>query len=279
MADISDVSAALVTLAAGVAYPSGTSQPSIVNKPVMVYPGWPQPQTLDADLAVGKVHVSVFPMPNMERIVDSAMSDWTQATAPANTVTLTLAGQAVTVGGTISTPQNAALVVDGKGYVYAVQPADTLASIASALAALVAVDQTATAAGAVVTVPNAKYISPRVGGRGTSQRETRRQERTFLIAVWANDPALRDSLASKLDAALSNTVHLTLPDQNATLRYRSSRPDDGTQKDRVYRRDLQYAVEYSTIATEADYQITVGVENITAGPSLTSQFAVKTIVE
>lgn len=277
MSDLSDVSGALVSLIAGIAYPNGTTQPSIVGNPVLVYGGWPNPVNLAADLKANKIHVSVFP--TLERIVDTAASDWTVPTAPVNTVTLTLTGQTVTVGGTISTPQNAALVVDGKPYVYAVQATDTLAIIASALAALVAVDQTATATGAVVTIPNAKYISPRVGGKGTAQRETRRQERTFMISIWANCFDQRDPIAGKIDSALSNLSHLALADQNATLRYKSSRQDDDQQKERIYRRDLMYAAEYSTIATETDYQITVGVENITAGPSLDAQFAVKTIVE
>ena len=36
MADISDVSAALVTTIAGIVYPNGTSQPSITGAPVLV---------------------------------------------------------------------------------------------------------------------------------------------------------------------------------------------------------------------------------------------------
>lgn len=279
MADISDVSSALVSLVAGIAYPNGTSQPSVVGHDVLVYGGWPNPVQLVADLKANRIHVSVFPQPNMLRIVDTAFSDWSAAATPANTVTLTLAGQAVTVGGTISTPQNAALLVDGKAYVYAVQATDTLTTIASALAALVAVDQAATASGAIVTIPNAKYISPRVGGVGISQRETRRQEQTFMVSVWANCYDQRDPIAGLIDAGLSNTPHLVLPDQSAALRYRNSRQDDSQQKERIYRRDLMYAVEFSTLGTRTDYQITVGVENITAGPSLDAQFPVKAIVE
>ena len=280
MADLSDVANALVTLAAAIAYPNGTSQPSIIATDVRVYVGWPIPAQLDADLVANKVHVSIFPMPGMERVVSSAFGDWTAPTPPANTITLTGAGQTVTVGGTVSTPQNAALVVDGKPYVYAMQAGDTLASIATALAALVSADQTATAAGAVVTIPNAKYISPRVGGVGTSQRETLRIEQTFMITTWAPSPTLRDPLASKINSALSGTTHLLLSDQQgATLRYRRSNQDDGSQKAGLFRRDLVYAVEYSIYDTETDYQITATIENVSAGPSLDAQFPIKTIVE
>ncbi|CAJ0705844.1 hypothetical protein [Ralstonia holmesii] len=280
MADISDVSSALVTAIAGIVYPNGTAQPSITGAAVAVFAGWPDSVQLRADLAAGKVNVSVFPPPNMMRIIDSSMSDWSTPTAPVNTLTLTLSGQTVTVGGTVSTPQNAALVVDNKAYVYAVQAGDTLASIAAALASAVSVDQTATSAGAVVTIPGAKYISPRVGGVGVATRETRRQEQTYMVTIWANCFDQRDPIAAAIDSALSGQIHLTLADQSvATLRYKSSRQDDSLQKEGIYRRDLMYAVEFSTFQSATLSQITATIENVSAGPSLDAQFPIKTIVE
>jgi hypothetical protein len=300
MAGLADVSNALVALIAQIAYPNGTSQPSITGQAVKVYAGWPNPTVLTPDLKAGKAHVSVYPPPGLEKVLDSAVSDWRTVTAPVNTITLTAAGQTVTVGGTVSTPQNAALVVDGKGYVYAVQAGDTLNSIATALAALVVVDFPGTSSsGPVVTIPygvtlivdfvNQVYqnnvphdanISPRVGGAGTSLRELRRQERTFQISVWANCFDARDPLADALDAALSGTFHLTLPDgMVATLRYKSGRQDDSGQKESIYRRDLMYAVEFSTTQTRTDTQITVTQTNVSAGPSLDAQFPIASIVE
>ncbi|MFV0916100.1 hypothetical protein ACI1PM_03360 [Ralstonia nicotianae] len=279
MADITDVSSVLMTTIAGIVYPNGTSQPSITGAAVAVLIGWPDAVQLRADLAANKVNVSIFPQPNMLRIIDSAMSDWSTPSAPVNTITLTLSGQAVTVGGTVSTPQNAALVVDNKAYVYAVQAGDTLAGIATALAALVNVDQTATAAGAVVTIPGAKYISPRVGGQGVAVRETRRQEQGYQITVWANCFDQRDPIAAAIDSALSGIPHLTLADQSAALRFKNSRQDDSQQKEGIYRRDLFYAVEFSTFASQTLTQITATIENVSAGPSLDAQFPIKTIVE
>ncbi|WP_454751688.1 hypothetical protein [Cupriavidus necator] len=279
MAGLADVSNAIVALIAQIAYPNGTSQPSITGQAIKVYPGWPVPAVLAADLKAGKAHISAFPSAT-EKIIDSAVSDWRELSPPATTLMLTLAGQAVTVGGTVSTPQNAALVADGKGYVYGVKAGDTLAAIATALAALVAVDQPATSVGAVVTIPGAKAISPRVGGAGTSIRELRSQSRVFMISVWANCFDARDPLADALDSALSGTFHLTLPDgMTAALRYQSSRQDDSGQKEGIYRRDLLYAVEYSTTETRTDTQIAVTETNVSAGSSLDAQFPIKTIVE
>jgi hypothetical protein len=280
MTGLAEVSNALVALIAQLVYPNGTGQPSIVGKPVKVYGGWPAPDVLTKDLAAGKVHISVFPPNGLEKIVDTAVTDWRTVVEPSITLTLTLAGQTVTVGGAVSQPQNAALVVDGKGYAYGVQSNDTLTSIATALAALVSADQPATSSGPVVTIPGAKAISPRVGGAGTSIRELRRQERAFRITVWANCFDSRDPIADLLDSALSGTFHLTLPDgMSATLRYKSSSQDDSGQKESIYRRDLVYAVEYSTTQVRTDTQITVTKTNVSAGPTLADQFPIASIVE
>ncbi len=279
MAGLAHVSNALVALIAQIAYPNGTSQPSITGHAIKVYGGWPVPAVLAADLKAGKAHISVFPTAT-EKIIDSAVSEWRELTEPITTLTLALAGQTVTVGGTVSTPQNAALVVDGNGYVYGVQAGDTLNSIATAFAALVSVDQTATSAGAVITIPGAKAISPRVGAAGSSIRELRRQSKVFQVSIWANCFDARDPLADAVDSALSATFHLPLPDgMTADLRYQSSRQDDSGQKEGIYRRDLLYAAEFSTTEVRTDTQITVTETNVSAGPSLEAQFPIATIVE
>lgn len=101
-----------------------------------------------------------------------------------------------------------------------------------------------------------------------------------MVTVWANCFDQRDPIASAIDSALSGQIHLTLADQSsATLRYKSSRQDDSQQKEGIYRRDLMYAVEFSTFQSQTLTQITATVENVSAGPSLDAQFPIKTIVE
>ncbi|SOY56852.1 hypothetical protein [Cupriavidus taiwanensis] len=259
MAGLADVSNALVALIAQIAYPNGTSQPSITGQGVKVYAGWPVPAVLTADLKAGKAHVSVFP--RAVKYLQSAKSKWAALTAAEHTVTLTVAGQAVTVGGTISTPQNVSLWIDGHAYPYAVQTGDTLTTIATALAALISVDQPATSAGAVVTIPGAKDISPRVGGMATRIRDVRRQDQEFLITVWANCHETREPLGDALDVALASRQRLTLPDGSfANLRSRPlSNPwDDSGQKEGIYRRDLCCWVEYATTEVQEQYEVTQG---------------------
>lgn len=267
MADLVDVSNALVSLISATLYPTGTGNPAVTGVPTIVYPGWPTASRLDADLLAlstggGKIHVSVFPS-KMERNTTRYMRQWQPVTAPVTTLTLTVNGQQITVGGTVSTPQNAMLMVGYQPYVYAVQGGDTLTSIAVALKSLIA---GAINVGPVITLPNALNLTAaRVGATGTAIKEIRRQERVFMITVWADTPAHRDVTAQAIDIVLADTEFLTFPDTSAgRLIYKSTDVVDRASKALAYTRDLLYSVEYGTFATETETQITQTQLNVSA---------------
>lgn len=268
MADLSDVEQALVTLIAQTMYPNGTAQPSVANVPCVVYAGWPTASRLDDDLVAGKVHITVFPRPE-ERNTTRYSTEWQQLSLNTATITLTISGQTITVGGAMPAPftaHNVMAMVNGKPYVYAVQAIDTLTSIATALAALINADVTASSAGAVITIPAPARISAaRVGITGTAIREIRRQERTFQITIWADTPAHRDAVSQPIDVALTVAQFLTMPDTTgARLIYKGSPVSDAQEKANLYRRDLLYSVEYATTQTEVETQVTQIVENVSS---------------
>jgi hypothetical protein len=269
MADLSDVSAALVTVIAGIVYPNGTGQPSIAATDTVIYEGWPNPQQLDIDLAVGKCHVSIYPRVD-ERNTTRYSPTWQQASVNTPTLTLTLNGQTITLAGTIPTaanPTNLSVFVNNLPYVYAVLPTDTLATAAAALAALIATNVPGTSAAAgVITVAAAGLIEwARVGVTGTAVRSVRSQEKVFQIVIWADTPTHRNALARAIDATLAVTTFLAMPDgTGARLTYKSTLPTDGLQKSKLYRRDLLYTVDYATTQTEAETQITQGQINDSA---------------
>ena len=265
MSDILDVQNALVSLIAQALFPNGTGQPSVVDAPIVVYPGWPDPTTLDTDIGNGKAHVTVFPKPEERNTTRYPIAQQvvTQANA---TLTLTVAGQIITVGGTVSTPQNLAVLVGAQAYTYAVQTNDTLTSIATALATMIAVAGT-TSSGNVVTVgPTGEIRAARVGANGTVAAEYRRQEKVILVTVWASTPALRYAIGAALDVALAQIEFITLPDGfGGRLTYKSSNISDALAKTTIYRRDLSYCVEYATTVTTPATQITVQQINLTGG--------------
>ena len=264
MADLSDIAQSLVTLCAGVLYPvaptPGTAQPSTAGPPVRVFYGWPLPQQIKNDLSLGICSVSVYPS-TMERNTTRYLATYQQTSINTPTLTLTLAGQAVTVAGVIppaSNPHNLAVFVNGIPYLYQVKSTDTLASIAAAIAALIAVVVAGTtSAGPAITVPNTATVGAvRVGITGVSSRPVRNTLRVFQITVWADTPAKRDAIAQAIDPALAATPFVFMPDGSAgNLVYRGSPQTDKDEKSGLYRRDLMYSVDYSTLQNVTAAQI------------------------
>jgi len=264
MADQTDVANALVAAIAAAVYPSGIGAPSLTGIPVLVYQGWPIAQNLDRELGAGRANVSVFPTAT-EHVTESLNMDWEQLSIGTPTVGLTVNGSSVSVGGTVVSGQNVALLVDGKPFVYPVQASDTLASIGTALAALVSASRSASNVGPVVTIPGARTIVARVGVAGTLMRLLRRQEKLFQITVWANSPAARDPLATAIDVALAGSYRQSMPDGTmAILRYRNSVQSDATEKAGIFRRDIFVAAEYVSTDSTAATQIVAEQLGVTA---------------
>lgn len=272
MADLIDVENALVALISQTLYPNGTALPSVAGLPVKVYAGWPTSNQLDADLRAGTANISVYPG-GSERNTTRYPKTWQTLAVNVPTLTLTISGQTVTVGGAMPSPffaHNFALLVGRKNYAYALQATDTLTSIATALAALLAVDYPgATSAGAVITLPVSAHVTAaKVGVTGTSIREIRRQERVFQITAWCDTPAHRDAVVQPVDIALAATEFLTLADGTAArLIYKGSPVTDATQKAKLYRRDLLYTVEYATTQVETDTQVVAMQSNFNVAPT------------
>lgn len=217
------------------------------------------------DLAAGTINVSVYPMANEQRTTRYPRT-YETLTVPTVNLTLTASGTTITVGGTSSSPLNAAAVVNNRGYVYAVQANDTLDDIATGLAALINADTPATSSGPVITIPAATKLAARAGGVGTVIRETKRQKRGFQLTFWCPTPALRDDVVPPVDQMLADIDYLTLPDGSAgRLLYERTIVSDRVEREGLYRRDLIYSVEYGTTETLDAAQIVVELMNITGG--------------
>lgn len=277
MADVSEVSDALVDVMVQAAYPNGADQPSVAGCGIDVYAGWPEPETLEAKLKAGNGRISVFPRPG-ERVTIPLSSAWQTLSIHPPSLTATVEGATVVLGGTVRVPQTVALLVDGADFVYAVQASDTLQDIAVALTKQIQVKRPASSAGAVISIPDAHPLIARIGTTGTSIRELRRQQVTFQITVWAKYHEQRDRVAAVVDPALAALCRLNLPDgTTGTLRYRGSVQSDEWQKQRIYRRDLFYDVDYATTQIRETATITVPQLRVSGGPALDKQGPVRTI--
>ena len=268
MANLSDVCNALITPVAQAIYPNGTGQASIIGSAVRIFEGWPNPQTLDTDLVAGVMNISVYPLAS-ERNSSRYPRDWQTVSITAASISAAIAGQTITLSGTISTPQNVGAIVNGLAFIYPVQAGDTLTSIATGLAALINASVAGTTSiGTVITCPTGSKIkAARTGAQGTSIRELKRQERAFQITVWANTPQNRNLVSDAIDVALSALTFVTMPDASAArVTYKNSPQTDAFEKSKLYRRDFIYTVEYATTQTAVDTAILVIQENVSDQP-------------
>ena len=259
----------------GANYLSGASQASIGAGDVKVYRGWPNSTGLDADLVAGTSHVSVFPRPGMARDTTRMLADWTVPLLLPPTVTLTVSGATVTLGGTPGQNNVIGLRVgtsiDAPTYAYRMTTLDTLASAVAALGAMV---PGATVSGATITLPTTDF-SARNGMDQTSGREIRRQVQDFQMSCFAPSPLVRDALCSAVDLMLAQSTRTMLPDGwSVFIRYHGTRVNDRPTKDRVWRRDLFCAVEYPTVETMTAGEMLFGIETIGAGNGATVTFTI-----
>ena len=253
MADLADAEAALVLALSATLYPGGVPAGNVppvssAGLPVRIYRGWPNAAALDKDLAAGIANISVYSLPGMGRTTTRFSREWCLLTPAVVTITASVAGNVVTFGGAAGPGMVAGIRTGGQPYAYACQPTDGPAQVAAALAALV---PGAVANGVTVTVPAALQLAVKVVGTATMFREMRRQVQGFKVTVWAPDQATRDAVARVSDAGTAGIDFLTLADGSAgRLQYTSTFPDDVPTKDKLWKRDLRYTVEYPTIQTQ-----------------------------
>lgn len=266
MADISDVESALCSLVERSVYPNGLSQSSVSNTVVKIYRGWPTNRALNTDLANGYQTVTVFSREHSTRDTSRYSRLWKTISQTSPSLTIDLLGDTAVFGGSGGVGQTAGLTVDGVAYSWTLASTDTPVTVAEAFKELI---PNATAAGTSVTVSGGR-LTGRVVGSGTAIMETRRQEQGIMIAVWCPTPAGRDLLAACIDNSLSNIDWFDLPDGTvARLQYRDTFETDASENASLYRRNLDYLVEYPTTLTMTGAQMLFGVGTLAGtGPEI-----------
>jgi hypothetical protein len=251
MADQSDVETALVNVVAAALYPAGTDKLSVPGPDCRIYRGWPNSAALDADLAAGKINVTVFPGGGDSRTTTRYAEHW-MGEPPRPTLTAIVDGTTVTFGGTADVGQIAGILVDGVSYAYRTKAGDTPQLVAANLATMARDHSIVLLSHGALTIAGAGDLLARVVADAEVQQEVRRQEQGFRITCWCPTPATRDAAATAVDGALSGQHFLALEDgTSGRLTYVGTTVFDQSQNARLYRRDLNYNVEYPTIVSSA----------------------------
>lgn len=270
MATISDLRGAIAQVIGTTLYPAGgTGNSPIAGCPVRVYQGWPEREALDADIAAGIVNVSVFVRPGGKNTTRYPVQD-VVISIPAPTLGWSIVGQAATVTGTVSSPQNIGLILLNQAFIYAVQSNDTLSTIAAALAALVNAVTPASASGPTITIPAAGAIQGRTGGVGVSLKEVGREKVTLSIDIWAPSEALRNAVGAPIEPMLRDLRRITLADQSIAVTWYGQTVDsDSQEKAAIYRRMIWLEAEYASTITGAPAEVITFAQQITPNADLT----------
>jgi hypothetical protein len=289
MADLSDVTAYIASAVAAVVYPNGTASPSIAPVPVgytnpadvRIFEGWPVPEQLDLDLA-GQVmsgsppvptgrangpvpNVSIYPLPGATAIPYQILDKTYVVTPVTLGLTVVVEGNAVTITGTPNAGEFVTIVAD-REYIFSCGGASASAVLAALLTAAQADYPTASLAGSTLTIPAEYSLVARQGGQATLGKVTHRQRQGVMVTVWAPDHNTRSVLAKAIDGALKQNLVVTLPDgTDALITYQSTTVTDESQNVTVYRRDLNFQVEYATLETFTGTTITAVGTTIQSG--------------
>jgi hypothetical protein len=264
MADQSDVETELVTLVSAALYPNGTNESSVAGPLCRIYRGWPKSAALNADLAAGRINVTVFPSSTAGR--NTTRYPIGAKTTPLQpTLTAAVARTVVTFAGVASLGQVAGVLVDGCSYAYRTTQTDTPASVAANIATLARADRIVALSQVTVAFPGAGALLARVVADAPGLMEVRRQVQGFRIICWCPTPSSRDRSAMAIDAALAMMPFIAMPDGTAArLIYAGSTVFDQSQDAILYRRDLAYTVEYATTITALQPSMLFGDLNLNA---------------
>lgn len=253
MADLSQIRDTIAENLQTPIYPNGLMMPSIAGVPVTINSGWPIRTQLDKQLQMGNAMVSVYPLKN-ERVVTKFQRNYIPNTPTPATLVMTVETvdivTTVTITGTVTIPQSVMLILNKIGYAYAVLETDTLDTIASSLAALI---PGATSLDNVITLPQSYSIIARVSTNYTASAELARVDRLFMITCWCPSEAIRFLLGNAIDIYMKENYRIPMVDNFfAQVFYHNTDDTDMLDKSLIYRRDLNYTIQYATTVTN-DY--------------------------
>jgi|SRR5882724_37042 len=247
MADLSDVMVALDSLVTSYVYPNGTSQPSVAGVDITILQGWPIPAALDTALDNGTAVISIYPT-MVSREMGMFLREWQISSVAVPTLTAAVVNNTITIGGTVTLPQAVMAVVNNIGYSYRAVLGDTLATIATNLAALI---PNATAVGTVITITSVHTLRTSIIVAAVRSMEVNRMDQFFWLIIHAPTNDIRNAIGRVLNAQFSYLISFPLADNTVAMNWVVK--DDITdqlEETRLYKRTLQLKIQYPITITQ-----------------------------
>ncbi len=250
----------LVAMATAVVYPNGTSQSSVTGKTVTLMGGWPEPADVDAAMKAGASIVNVYPVPG-------ATGNAEQLFEPPQTISLGTVGLAIsvtqpgsiTLTGTPNIGEYVLVSIDHEiGFAYTAVANDTAATVATALATLIATKYAGTSASnGTIAVVGSHWVECGNASPAVTGQMLWRQKQRFQIVIISPNDTDRNTLEAAIDPMFKSSLRLTFTADSSQgiIVFNTVTDDDLSEKMGEFRRNLFYSVTYSTNTQYPGYPV------------------------
>lgn len=249
MASLLQVEEKLKELVVSVVYPNGTGSPSIIGEDIAIMNGYPVKSTLDGYMKAKKIAISVSGIEKSDKNTTRYGKRWHQVSVGVATITVDIGDDFIfTINGVASNDQVVVIQTSKEVADHQTVVGETLDNIASALGAQLT---GAIVVGNTIYVPGETQLQGGVSVKGTATKEIKRQQKRFCVTIWSSEINQRDTLGEAIDVYLSDIERFVLPDDFfARIIYNGTIDMDGIQVHRIYKREIEYLIEYATTLAE-----------------------------
>jgi hypothetical protein len=225
--------------------------------------GWPVDNQLVADLNANPsvTNITVFSQPgqrNTTRFLRQTMNQVTQVPEP--TLIPDVVGNTVVFSGTGSASEIISVTYGNvAGASIRLTNSDTPVTVAQKFATALS---NTSALNGVLTLPSPPGVA--VGMDVTMLREVHRQCAIWRVTIWASKPEYRDEFASLIDPNLQGLDRFFFADGSCSgpIVNAGTYVDDVVEKQKLWKRDLLYEVEYPTDTVSIVPVMTLGDLNV-----------------
>ena len=248
MADISDVTALLAQTVLDACYPSGTQQASVTNADVFISEGFPLEGQLDPSIKAGKAAVTIYAAVGGAQNADQYLRRQEVISPAVLGLTLMVQDNVITFAGAPVPGEFVTVLLNNGAVLLNSAQITVLAILADLASQAVTAFPSLSHDGTTITFPGAYGVVARNGAKGLVGEILHREKSVVTVTIWAPNPADRTALANAIDITIKRGWRVTFPDTSqGFVRYSTTRISDERQNVSIYRRDLVYEVEYSTM--------------------------------
>lgn len=249
MASILQLEEHIAQVITNIVYPNGVDNPSITGHNTKVITGFPIKNVLDDVVKNDISTISIYPITGMERNVTRYLREWRTISQPEQTIFLRLDGLNLFVEGDADAEQICLVRIGIGVYSYETVAGDTLNTVAMNLAAKI---PGANYIGNVVKLETATDVTVFVSTYAVLGKEVKRQQKIYCMTIWAADTQCRSVLGDAVDLYFAENTRqlLEADDFFVYFFYRMTLEEDMLQKNNIFKRSLEYNVEYPTVVTK-----------------------------